>query len=170
MFDFLKSENCILLWTERVCFKYFIWMLHMLLWLYTYISNVCFKCSDAFRLIWQVFHLEVIKVYLDITYVVMAIHACFKCFICFQIYVARATGSVRPVLRPPAHDCLLLPAPSSTSPVAEGEAGAACAYTCACAPSHLALSAGREGLRHRSFPTCRSWLSATLCFKCFRCF
>jgi hypothetical protein len=30
-----------------VCFKYFIWMLHMLLWLYTHVSNV----SYVFRLI-----------------------------------------------------------------------------------------------------------------------
>jgi hypothetical protein len=41
----------------------------------------------------QVFHLDVAKVDLDVVYVVMAIHvcsrACFKCFICFQTYVAK---------------------------------------------------------------------------------
>jgi hypothetical protein len=47
-----------------VCFKYFIWMLHMLLWLYMHVSNV-------FRLILQVFHPNV-------TYGAMAIYACFK--------------------------------------------------------------------------------------------
>jgi hypothetical protein len=40
-------------------------------------------------------------------------------------------------------------APSSTSPVAEGEAG----EVCACVPIHLVLSAGRGGLRQRSSPT-----------------
>ena len=31
----------------------------------------------------QVFYLDVAKVDLDVAYVVMAIHVCFKCFICF---------------------------------------------------------------------------------------
>ena len=42
------------------------------------------------------FHLDVAKVDLDIPYVAMAIHACFKCFICFsrmlqvfQLYVSK---------------------------------------------------------------------------------
>ena len=32
----------------------------------------------------HVFHLNVVKVDLDVAYVVMAIHSCFKCFICFR--------------------------------------------------------------------------------------
>jgi hypothetical protein len=43
--------------------------------------HVCFKC---FRLMLQLFHLNIAKVDLDIAYVVMAIHACFKCFVCFR--------------------------------------------------------------------------------------
>jgi hypothetical protein len=35
----------------------------------------------------QVFHLDATKVNLDVAYVAMAIHACFKCFICFHTYV-----------------------------------------------------------------------------------
>jgi hypothetical protein len=31
----------------------------------------------------QIFHLDVSKVDLDVVHVAMAIHACFKCFICF---------------------------------------------------------------------------------------
>ena len=61
-------------------FKCFIWMLHMLLWLYTHVSGLCFKCFSCFKLMLQVFHLDVVKVYLDVAYVVMATHACFKCF------------------------------------------------------------------------------------------
>jgi hypothetical protein len=36
----------------------------------------------------QIFHLDVSKVDLDVAHVSMAIHACFKCFICFQTYIA----------------------------------------------------------------------------------
>ena len=32
----------------------------------------------------QVFHLNVVKINLDVAYVAMAIHTCFKCFICFR--------------------------------------------------------------------------------------
>jgi hypothetical protein len=32
-----------------VCFKYFIWMLHMLLWLCTHVSSICFKCFKRFK-------------------------------------------------------------------------------------------------------------------------
>jgi hypothetical protein len=32
----------------------------------------------------QVFYLDVIKVDLNVAYISMAIHACFKCFICFR--------------------------------------------------------------------------------------
>jgi hypothetical protein len=64
-----------------VCFKCFIWMLHMLLCLYTYVSSICFEC---FRLMLQVFRLNFAKVDLNVLYVAMAIDVCFKCFICFR--------------------------------------------------------------------------------------
>jgi hypothetical protein len=60
--------------------------------------------------------------------------------------------------------------PLSTSLVAKGEAGEACACTCVCALIHLAPSVGRWGLCHRSSPSGRPWPQVTLCFKCFRCF
>jgi hypothetical protein len=48
----------------------------------------CFKCFIYFVLMLQVFHLDVTKVDLNVTYVVMPIHVCFKrifkCFICFR--------------------------------------------------------------------------------------
>ena len=44
------------------------------------VSNV----SDVFRLMLQVFNLDVAKVDLDVAYVVMTIHACLKCFIFFK--------------------------------------------------------------------------------------
>ena len=50
------------------CFKCFIWVLHMLLWLYTHVSSVCFRC---FKLMLQLFHLNV-------AYIAMAIHTCSK--------------------------------------------------------------------------------------------
>jgi hypothetical protein len=37
----------------------FIWMLHMLFWLYTHVSSVCFKCFIFFKLMLQMFHLDV---------------------------------------------------------------------------------------------------------------
>jgi hypothetical protein len=67
-----------------VCFKCFIWMLHMLLWLHMYISSVCFECFRCFRLMLQVFHFNVAKIDLNVAYVVMAIYTCFKCFIYFR--------------------------------------------------------------------------------------
>jgi hypothetical protein len=39
-----------------------------------YVSNV----SDIFRFMLQVFHLDIAQVDLDVAYVAMAIHACFK--------------------------------------------------------------------------------------------
>jgi hypothetical protein len=72
-----------------VCFKCFIWMLHILLWLYTYVCSVCFK---YFRLMLQVFYLNVAEVDLDVAYVAKVIHEYFKCmfqiFHLFQIHVA----------------------------------------------------------------------------------
>jgi hypothetical protein len=56
----------------------------MLLWLYTHVLNVCFKCFTCFRLMLQVFYLDVVKVDLGVAYVTMTIHEYFKCFICFK--------------------------------------------------------------------------------------
>jgi hypothetical protein len=57
----------------------------MLLWLYPHDSSVCFIC---FILMLQVFHLDIVKVDLDVAYVAMPIYACckriFKCFICSE--------------------------------------------------------------------------------------
>jgi hypothetical protein len=65
-----------------VRYKCFIWMLHMLQWLYTYVASVCFSC---FKRMLQAF-------YLDVAYVALAIHVCCKCmfqmFQLFQTYVA----------------------------------------------------------------------------------
>jgi hypothetical protein len=58
----------------------------MLLSIYTYVSSICFECSKYFRLMLQVFHLNVAKVDLDVAYVVMAIHACFKRM--FQVFIS----------------------------------------------------------------------------------
>jgi hypothetical protein len=62
-------------------------MLYMLFWLYTHVSSVYFKCLRCSKLMLQVFHLDVAKVDLNIAYIAIAIHACFKhcfkCFICF---------------------------------------------------------------------------------------
>lgn len=46
---------------------YFIWILHMLKWLYMYVANVCFRCISCFRHILQVF-------YLSVSHVVVVIH------------------------------------------------------------------------------------------------
>jgi hypothetical protein len=71
-------------------------MLHMLLWLYTYISSVSFKCFTYFRLMLQVFYLNDVKVDLIVAYVAMNIHVCFKrmlqVFHLFQTYVASVSS------------------------------------------------------------------------------
>jgi hypothetical protein len=63
-------------------------MLHIL---QAYVSSVLSRCCiycygytymfHMFRLMLQIFHLDIAKVYLDVEYVAIAIHACFKCFI-----------------------------------------------------------------------------------------
>jgi hypothetical protein len=77
---------------SNVYFKCFVWLLHILLWLYTYVSSVCFEYFRCFRLKLQVFHLNVAKVDLNVAYVAMTIYACFKqmfqVFHLFQTYVA----------------------------------------------------------------------------------
>jgi len=48
--------------------------------LYTYVASVCFKCFSYFKHMLQVF-------YLDVAYVAMAIHVCWKCmFQMFQLF------------------------------------------------------------------------------------
>jgi hypothetical protein len=51
--------------------KRFIWILK---WLYTYVASVCSKCFNCFRLMLQVF-------YLDVAYVTVAIHICCKAYV-----------------------------------------------------------------------------------------
>jgi hypothetical protein len=41
------------------------------------VSDVCCKC----------FHLDISKVDVGVAHIAMAIHTCFKCFVCFQTYV-----------------------------------------------------------------------------------
>jgi hypothetical protein len=67
----------------------FIWMLHMLQWLYTYVASIYSKCFTYFRHMLQVFYMLQVLPISDI---------CCKCFICckyifqmfylFQTYVA----------------------------------------------------------------------------------
>jgi hypothetical protein len=49
-----------------VCFKCFMWILHMSLWLYTYVLSVCFECFRCSKLMLQMFHLNVAKVDLKV--------------------------------------------------------------------------------------------------------
>jgi hypothetical protein len=51
---------------SKVVFKYFIWMLHILQWLYTHVASISFKCFSYFRCMFRVFHLDVAEVYLDV--------------------------------------------------------------------------------------------------------
>jgi hypothetical protein len=53
------------------CFSCFIWMLHILQWLYTYVASVSSKYFTYFRRMLQAF-------YLDVVYVVVVIHICCK--------------------------------------------------------------------------------------------
>jgi hypothetical protein len=43
-----------------------------------YVSSVYFKCFSCFRLMLQVFYLNITKIDLDIIYVAMTLYACFK--------------------------------------------------------------------------------------------
>jgi hypothetical protein len=63
--------QCLYTYVLSVYFKCFSY-LHMLQCLYTYVLSVCFKCFSYFRSILQVF-------YLDVAYVAVVIHVCFKC-------------------------------------------------------------------------------------------
>jgi hypothetical protein len=53
------------------CFKCFHLDVACLLWLHTHVSSVCFH-------VFQMFQIYFVKVDLNVAYVVMAIHACFK--------------------------------------------------------------------------------------------
>ena len=68
-----------------VCCKCFIWMLHMLQWLYTYVASVYSKCFIYF-------HTYVVNVLSNVAYVAVAIHICcrriLQMFHLFQTYVA----------------------------------------------------------------------------------
>jgi len=57
-------------------------MLHVLQWLCTHVSSVCFIC---FGRLLQVFHLGIAKVELDVAYIC-------KCFRCFHTYVASVSS------------------------------------------------------------------------------
>jgi hypothetical protein len=69
-------------------------MLHIL---QVYVSNVLSRCCiycygytcmfHMFRLMLQIFQLDIVKVYLDVEYVVIAIHVCFKCFIWLMLQI-----------------------------------------------------------------------------------
>jgi hypothetical protein len=65
----------------------------MLPWLYTHVLSICFKC---FRLMLQMFYLDVAKLDLDVAYVAVNIHSCFKrmfqVFHLFQMYVASVSS------------------------------------------------------------------------------
>jgi hypothetical protein len=50
----------------------------------TRVSSVYFKCFRCFIYILQIFHLDVAKVDLNVAYVAMAIHVCFKRI--FQVF------------------------------------------------------------------------------------
>jgi hypothetical protein len=78
MLHMLQSNVSSVPGVSDVCFKCFIWIFHMLQWLYTHVSSVYFKRFTCFRLMLQVFHLNVAKVDLDVAYVAMTIYACFK--------------------------------------------------------------------------------------------
>jgi hypothetical protein len=81
--DILLAYVSSVLVVSDVCFKHFTWMLHSLIWLYTHVSSVCFKCLRCFQTYVASVSSDITKVDLDVAYVVMAIHTCFKCFICF---------------------------------------------------------------------------------------
>ena len=49
-----------------------------------HVANVCFECFIYFGHMLQVFHLDVVKIDLDVAYVAIAIHVCCKCI--FQMF------------------------------------------------------------------------------------
>jgi hypothetical protein len=70
------------------------WMLHMLLGLYPHVSSVCFKCFICFYTYVVSVSSGRCKVFLDVAYVAMPIHACFnRMFHLFQTYVANVSSA-----------------------------------------------------------------------------
>jgi hypothetical protein len=64
---------------SKVCFKCFIMMLQKYIWM---LHNMhVFKCFRCYIRMLQVFYLDVAKQDLDVAYVVMAIHVCFKAYV-----------------------------------------------------------------------------------------
>jgi hypothetical protein len=63
-------------------------MLHMLLWLYTHVSNICFKCFICFRRMLQMFHLDVLKVGLGGAHAAIVCCCCYVGHHMFQKYPA----------------------------------------------------------------------------------
>jgi hypothetical protein len=58
-----------------------------------YVTVALYACFTCFRLMLQVFHLDIAKVDLNVAYVVMTIHACFKhMFQVFQMYVVNISS------------------------------------------------------------------------------
>ena len=58
---------------QTYVFKCFIWMLHMLQWLYMHVASVCLmlrayasSVTGVFRCMFQVFHLDVAEVDVDV--------------------------------------------------------------------------------------------------------
>jgi hypothetical protein len=60
----------------------------MLQWLYTYISSAYSKCFICFRRMLQVYHLDVAKVDLNVTYIYAIQVFSYICCKCFHLHVA----------------------------------------------------------------------------------
>jgi hypothetical protein len=65
------------------CCKCFMWMLHMLQWLYTYVASVCSKCFSYFRRMLHGFYLGVVYV----SHLCCESRCCIIAYICFHTYV-----------------------------------------------------------------------------------
>ena len=72
---------------SNVCCKCFIYMLHMLHWIYTYVASVCFKYFIYFRrmlqvFIWMMCMFQWLYTYVASVYSVSSVSdICYKCFI-----------------------------------------------------------------------------------------
>jgi hypothetical protein len=60
-----------------------------------HVANTCFKCFRCFVSMFQVFHVDVAKVYWDIAYVTMIVHVFCKCmFPMFHLFFQTRVASV----------------------------------------------------------------------------
>jgi hypothetical protein len=119
----------------------FILMLHMLQWLYTYVSSIWSKCFTCFRRILQVF-------YLDVAYVAVVIHICCKCMFHLVSVCCNRCCSPRYLTRGQAHATLGAPSPPGMVP----HSGACSRLNaCACALCSLPLSHWARALYSLSF-------------------